>query len=112
MGDGQKKGMSLVFSSRILENSRILAKNDVIASKPMGIIVQGTFRINFLLKISCTSTDVDECQTGSYSCHAQAQCVNVHGSYACACLPGYAGDGQQTCSGTSIVAYISTIIIF
>ena len=26
-------------------------------------------------------TDVDECQSGLFSCHAQAQCVNTQGSY-------------------------------
>ena len=43
--------------------------------------------------------DVNECQTGSYSCHAQGQCVNVPGSYSCKCLPGYTGDGQSKCDG-------------
>lgn len=43
--------------------------------------------------------DIDECQSGSFSCHAQAECVNVPGSYDCNCLPGYTGDGQQTCAG-------------
>ena len=44
-------------------------------------------------------TDVDECQSGLFSCHAQAQCVNTQGSYECRCLPGYAGDGILTCAG-------------
>ena len=43
--------------------------------------------------------DVNECQTGSYSCHAQGQCVNVPGSYSCKCLPGYTGDGKSKCEG-------------
>jgi len=44
---------------------------------------------------------MDECQLGSYSCHAQAQCVNVAGSYSCRCLPGYAGDGHSNCNANS-----------
>ena len=44
-------------------------------------------------------TDVDECQSGLFSCHAQAQCVNTQGSYECRCLPGYAGDGILACAG-------------
>ena len=44
-------------------------------------------------------TDVDECQVGSYSCHAKASCVNVPGSYTCKCL-GYVGDGKRSCEGT------------
>ena len=46
---------------------------------------------------------MDECQAGSHSCHAQAQCVNVNGSYNCTCLSGYGGDGQQVCSGTNMI---------
>ena len=40
---------------------------------------------------------MNEC-LGSFSCHAQAQCVNVPGSYKCVCLPGYAGDGKSNCT--------------
>ena len=53
-----------------------------------------------LSSIPFSYTDVNECQTGSHSCHAQAQCVNVPGSYSCKCLPGYAGDGKSKCEGT------------
>ena len=52
-------------------------------------------------------TDVNECQTGSYSCHAQGQCVNVPGSYSCKCLPGYTGDGKSKCEGTHFQNLIS-----
>ena len=45
-------------------------------------------------------TDVNECQTGSNSCHSQSQCVNVPGSYSCKCLPGYTGEGKSKCEGT------------
>lgn len=48
------------------------------------------------------STDVDECLTGSYSCHPRAQCVNAYGSYACTCVAGYQGDGLLSCSGKSL----------
>ena len=44
-------------------------------------------------------TDIDECTSGSFSCHARAQCVNVLGSYTCRCLPGYAGNGAINCYG-------------
>ena len=40
-----------------------------------------------------------ECQSGSHSCHAQAHCVNIQGSYECRCLSGYLGDGRATCAG-------------
>ena len=50
---------------------------------------------------------MNECQTGSYSCHAQGQCVNVPGSYSCKCLPGYTGDGKSKCEGTYFQNLIS-----
>ena len=58
----------------------------------------------FAPNLSChylllANVDVDECQTGSYSCHEFAQCVNVIGSYDCICQPGYTGDGEQSCAG-------------
>ena len=46
-----------------------------------------------------SNTDIDECQSESYCCHAQAQCVNVAGSYNRTCLTDYAGEGQNTCQG-------------
>lgn len=50
---------------------------------------------------------MNECQTGSDSCHAQGQCVNVPGSYSCKCLPGYTGDGKSNCEGTYFQNLIS-----
>ena len=44
-------------------------------------------------------SDVDECETRSYSCHSHGQCVNLQGSYDCTCLNGYTGDGSTSCSG-------------
>ncbi|XP_074607150.1 uncharacterized protein LOC141860078 [Acropora palmata] len=41
--------------------------------------------------------DLDECQTGSFRCHARAVCVNVSGSYSCRCRPGYVGNGKTVC---------------
>lgn len=43
-------------------------------------------------------SDINECTTKSYSCHADAECRNTKGSYKCACKSGYAGNGK-TCSG-------------
>ena len=53
-------------------------------------------------------TDVDECQSGSHSCHAQAQCVNIQGSYECRCLSGYLGDGRATCAGNFEIKHART----
>ena len=51
---------------------------------------------------------MDECQSGSHSCHAQAQCVNIQGSYECRCLSGYLGDGRATCAGNFEIKHART----
>ena len=51
-------------------------------------------------------TDIDECQLGSYSCHAQAQCVNVPGSYNCRCLSGYWEDGKTNCKNSKLLGVL------
>lgn len=38
-------------------------------------------------------SDVDECFNGNNSCHTNASCFNLIGSYDCDCLPGFMGDG-------------------
>ena len=53
----------------------------------------------YLIRYNLRFTDVDEFQSRSHSCHAQAQCVNIQGSYECRCLSGYLGDGRATCAG-------------
>ena len=42
--------------------------------------------------------DHDECRTGYHEC--QQKCLNLHGSYYCACLRGYQlHSDNKTCSG-------------
>ena len=43
-------------------------------------------------------TDIDECSSGPFSCHAKAKCVNTPGSYSCICSAGYIGDGKINCN--------------
>ena len=50
--------------------------------------------------------DVDECARNEDSCSIFAQCFNTVGTYACSCIPGYAGDGR-TCTG--IISSVSTV---
>ena len=43
-------------------------------------------------------SDIDECAAGTFSCHADAECINSEGSYSCSCKHGYSGDGKN-CEG-------------
>ena len=53
--------------------------------------------VHFLITFS-SSSDVDECSSGTAVCSPKAICSNIIGSYNCNCLPGYSGDGK-TCNG-------------
>uniref|UniRef100_A0A5F9DS81 EGF containing fibulin extracellular matrix protein 1 n=1 Tax=Oryctolagus cuniculus TaxID=9986 RepID=A0A5F9DS81_RABIT len=39
--------------------------------------------------------DIDECATGTHNCRADQVCVNIRGSFACQCPPGYQKRGEQ-----------------
>ena len=43
------------------------------------------------------STDINECERGLDNCSVNADCTNSIGSFSCACVQGYSGDGV-TCS--------------
>ena len=45
--------------------------------------------------------DLDECNTHTYTCDVNADCVNTVGSYSCNCRAGYTGSGQ-TCNGKKL----------
>lgn len=38
-------------------------------------------------------TDINECCSKKKSCHPDAECMNVVGSFYCRCRHGYTGDG-------------------
>ena len=42
--------------------------------------------------------DIDECAVNNGGCSTDADCHNIPGSFTCACVDGYAGDGL-TCTG-------------
>ena len=47
--------------------------------------------------VDCLFTDINECASVSHGCGHQ--CINVEGSYTCACRDGYAlGSDNRTCS--------------
>lgn len=41
--------------------------------------------------------DINECNTGTHNCSAQATCTNTSGGFVCTCNPGYWGNGV-TCT--------------
>ncbi len=51
--------------------------------------------------------DIDECERGTHDCHDNATCTDTDGSYDCACLQGYIGNGTY-CERT----YIHTVFLF
>ena len=44
------------------------------------------------------ATDIDECLTSTHGCHSNADCTNSNGSFSCACMSGYTGNGVN-CEG-------------
>lgn len=52
----------------------------------------------YFVAVALYFLDVDECTSASQKCHANADCVNTHGSYPCTCKPRFIGDGHS-CTG-------------
>ena len=56
-----------------------------------------------------STPDVNECE-GGHNCSDHAQCRNIHGSYQCACLDGYEGDGYN-CTGLRICVLLDSRLL-
>ena len=53
------------------------------------------------------SIDIDECNTGKSNCAiGTATCTNTIGSFTCACISGYSGNGVY-CNGNTFLCFIS-----
>jgi len=56
--------------------------------------------------------DINECNAGTHSCHADATCDNIDGGYNCTCNSGYYGNGltgsELTCTDTNECAATDT----
>ena len=58
----------------------------------------------WLVLFSFFILDLDECKDKTHQCDVKANCINIPGSYNCACRPGYRGNGS-ICNG--IISYPS-----
>ena len=58
----------------------------------------------FSMTNTCQEVDIDECALGTDDCNLLAICTNTPGSYTCACLSGYFGDGLR-CAATAYAVY-------
>ena len=56
--------------------------------------------------------DIDECETGTHTCDSdtRANCTNTIGSYNCACLPGFYGDGS-ICTGKNVLSVLQNAYV-
>ena len=54
-----------------------------------------------LIILGLVHADINECHTGSHTCHANASCNNTVGSYDCFCNKGFSGEGVN-CSGKNL----------
>uniref|UniRef100_A0AC34Q6P6 Uncharacterized protein n=1 Tax=Panagrolaimus sp. JU765 TaxID=591449 RepID=A0AC34Q6P6_9BILA len=69
-------------------------RNHLCLVDSQGKIDCDTCKSGFIMKHGICS-DVNECESSSTnSCHSDAICHNIMGTYICHCQPGYAGDGK------------------
>ena len=57
-----------------------------------------------------TSTDIDECELRIHTCDSNANCTDTHGSYNCACIDGFEGDGFN-CAGSVLIIVLHAVIL-
>ena len=65
----------------------------------VAVLLTQCWFLGFLNATFCYSLDFDECATETdNNCDANADCENTIGSFTCACITGFTGDGI-TCAG-------------
>ena len=75
------------------------------------------FDLTIIKRVMCVYpqyTDDNECTMGTNNCHTNAECTNTPGSFSCACVEGYSGDGVD-CQGMLkivIVEFKTSYILF
>ena len=50
---------------------------------------------SYICTVRTVPTDINECETGNNLCNSNANCTDTEGSYDCACMTGYSGDGRN-----------------
>ena len=55
-----------------------------------------------IIRLTTLIVDVPECDLGLDNCHADANCIELPGSFDCECKPGHGGNGLQ-CPGKSLL---------
>lgn len=83
--------MKYEYKNRLLRNNLQLCKSIKLSKQRWTDVV---------LFIYCAFVlDIDECTANTDTCDdTLATCTNIPGSFTCACIAGYTGDGT-TCSG-------------
>ena len=61
---------------------------------PLGMTLSTMYNLLFQ---NSFATDINECQQEN-TCHSNASCINMPGSYMCECKPKFTGDGHN-CEG-------------
>lgn len=64
-----------------------------------------SFKLSFINKFPIS--DVNECVRNNGGCDADANCINVEGSFKCECENGFTGDGFDCRGETVTVEYFS-----
>ena len=59
----------------------------------------------------CSFSEINECTSGTHNCHSNATCTNTDGSFTCACVTGYTGNGV-TCAGRETTCVVVDFSFF
>ena len=78
-----------------------------IAGNSLTILLVGRCSYVYAFMSDLISPDINECNdTSAHNCDPdRGMCINMDGSFTCACRPGYMGEGTiGTCSGKCTIA--------